>query len=164
MSFRALGVIPRLSLKMEFSGPEEQTKACAEEILATVEEMRKLFTQEISLDHRYHGRMKGGFERKNQAKLEKQYKVEIMVPGRPSDPDLVIIAGQNEDDVFNCIEHLKDEEEDYVRGLDRVRFQLFFLFSQGPTTSSHCFGYSIPRVHFGERKFEISQKGGYNLY
>lgn len=44
-----------------------------------------------------------------------EYQVEIRFP-RSTDPDpnLVVVAGKDEDSVYDCIDHLRAEEENYL--------------------------------------------------
>lgn len=49
--------------------------------------------------------------------------MEIRFPRDSADPNLVIIAGKSEDAVYDCIDHLRIEEEEFlVDHVDRVRF------------------------------------------
>lgn len=103
-------------------GYEEKAKACAAEIEQMVAELRSLFTQEISLDARYHPRLIGA-RGKNLKKVMDDFHVEIRLPRQGAeDPNLVIVAGKDENDVYDCIDMLRAEEEEFL--LDNVeRFQ-----------------------------------------
>ncbi|VDN19836.1 unnamed protein product [Cylicostephanus goldi] len=50
------------------------------------------------------------------------YGVEIRFPRDAADPNLVIIAGKSEDAVYDCIDHLRAEEEEFlVDHVDRLK-------------------------------------------
>lgn len=57
------------------------------------------------------------------------YKVELRFP-RSTDPDpnLVVVAGKNEDAVFDCIDHLRAMEEDYLQVYHYIHFIYFYHF------------------------------------
>ncbi|CAB3411378.1 unnamed protein product [Caenorhabditis bovis] len=103
-------------------GYEDKALACVAEIEAMIAELRSLFTQEISLDSRYHPRLIGARGR-NLKKVMEDFNVEIRLPRQGAqDPNLVIIAGKDENDVYDCIDMLRAEEEEFL--LDNVeRFQ-----------------------------------------
>ncbi|CAI5440884.1 unnamed protein product [Caenorhabditis angaria] len=99
-------------------GYEEKARACAAEIEEMIGDLRSLFTQEISLDSRYHPRLIGS-KGKNLKKVMEDYRVEIRLPRHGAeDPNLVVIAGKDENDVYDCIDFLRAEEEDFL--LDNV--------------------------------------------
>ncbi|CAI2327293.1 unnamed protein product [Caenorhabditis sp. 36 PRJEB53466] len=100
------------------SGYEEKAKACAAEIEEMISELRSMFTQEISLDSRYHPRLIG-HGGKNLKKVMDDYRVEIRLPRQGAeDPNLVVVAGKDENDVYDCIDFLRAEEEEFL--LDNV--------------------------------------------
>ncbi|PIO66312.1 KH domain protein, partial [Teladorsagia circumcincta] len=97
-------------------------RACAAEIDEMIEEIRSMFTQEVSIDAGFHPRMIG-VRGKNLKKLMEDYGVEIRFPRDAADPNLVIIAGKSEDAVYDCIDHLRIEEEEYLADhIDRNQF------------------------------------------
>lgn len=97
------------------TGYEEKCVACKEEIEAMIGEVQSLFTQEISLDASYHPRLIG-VRGRNLKKVMDQFHVEIRFP-RSTDPDpnMVVVAGKDEDSVYDCIDYLRGEEEDYLQ-------------------------------------------------
>lgn len=62
-----------------------------------------------------------------------QYGVEIRFP-RNSDPDpnLVVVSGKSEDAVYDCIDHLRNVEEEYLQvrkeSLQNLFFDYFICF------------------------------------
>uniref|UniRef100_A0A1I7XUS0 Vigilin n=1 Tax=Heterorhabditis bacteriophora TaxID=37862 RepID=A0A1I7XUS0_HETBA len=108
--------------QITIQGYESSARACAAEIEAMIEEIRSLFTQEIALDHRFHARMIG-LRGKNLKKLMEDFGVEIRMPRDSSDPNLVVIAGKSEDAVYDCMDYLRREEEDFLlEHADRNQF------------------------------------------
>lgn len=59
------------------------------------------------------------------------YKVEIRFPREgAADPNLITVAGHNNDDVYDCIDVLRDEEEKWLEdNADRVCFHSLLIFS-----------------------------------
>ncbi|VDM74143.1 unnamed protein product [Strongylus vulgaris] len=107
-------------INTEWTRYEASARACAAEIDEMIEEIRSMFTQEVSIDAGFHPRMIG-VRGKNLKKLMEDYGVEIRFPRDAADPNLVIIAGKSEDAVYDCIDHLRAEEEEYlVDHVDRV--------------------------------------------
>jgi exosome complex RNA-binding protein Rrp4/ribosomal protein S3 len=108
------------------TGYEENANKCRDEIEKMVEELESLVVQEISLDPRFHPRLIGSRGR-NLRKLEEDFGVEIRMPGRnDSRPDMVVVTGKNEDAVYDCIDKMRMDEEDYMSDMnDRnmYRFQ-----------------------------------------
>eukprot|EP00081_Caenorhabditis_elegans_P004496 NP_001129807.1 ViGiLN homolog [Caenorhabditis elegans] len=99
-------------------GYEEKANECAAAIEEMISELRSMFTQEISLDARYHPRLIGQ-RGKNLKKVMEDYRVEIRLPRQGAeDPNLVVVAGKDENDVYDCIDHLRAEEEEFL--LDNV--------------------------------------------
>ncbi|CAG9535090.1 unnamed protein product [Cercopithifilaria johnstoni] len=96
-------------------GYEANCNACKEEMEAIIDEAQSLFTQEIFLDATFHPRLIGQKGR-NLKKVMDEFKVEIRLP-RSTDPDpnLVVIAGKDEDAVYDCIEQLRREEEEFLQ-------------------------------------------------
>ncbi|VDP15396.1 unnamed protein product [Onchocerca flexuosa] len=97
------------------TGYEANCNACKEEMEAIIGEAQSLFTQEIFLDATFHPRLIGQKGR-NLKKVMDEFKVEIRLP-RCTDPDpnLVVIAGKDEDAVYDCIEQLRREEEEFLQ-------------------------------------------------
>ncbi len=72
-----------------------------------------MFTKEVSIDARVHPRIIGSKGRGINRIME-DFKVDIRFPrSNDPDPDLVVVAGA-EDDVLDCIEHLLNLAEEYV--------------------------------------------------
>lgn len=108
--------------QITIQGYEAATRACAAEIDDLVEEVRSMFTQEVSIDAGFHSRMIG-VRGKNLKKLMEEFGVEIRFPRDAADPNLVIIAGKSEDAVYDCIDHLRVEEEEYlIDHIDRNQY------------------------------------------
>jgi len=73
-----------------------------------------MISEEVRIDHRVHSRLIGAKGRAI-SKIMDEYNVDIRMPGREADdPDLVIINGRCEDDIFDCRQHLLNLEEEYV--------------------------------------------------
>lgn len=96
------------------TGYEKNCEACKEEMEAMIGEVQSLFTQEISLNASFHPRLIGQKGR-NVKKVMDEFHVEIRFP-RTNDPDpnLVVVAGKTEDAVYDCIDYLRAQEEDYL--------------------------------------------------
>lgn len=108
--------------QITIQGYEAAARACAAEIDEMIEEIRSMFTQEVSIDAGFHPRMIG-VRGKNLKKLMEDYGVEIRFPRDSADPNLVIIAGKSEDAVYDCIDHLRIEEEEFlVDHVDRNKY------------------------------------------
>ncbi|KAK6060058.1 KH domain protein [Cooperia oncophora] len=108
--------------QITIQGYEAAARACAAEIDEMIEEIRSMFTQEVSIDAGFHPRMIG-VRGKNLKKLMEDYGVEIRFPRDAADPNLVIIAGKSEDAVYDCIDHLRIEEEEYLADhIDRNQY------------------------------------------
>jgi hypothetical protein len=74
-----------------------------------------MITETITLDHRIHSRLIGAKGRTIRHTMD-EYQVDIKFPGRDSaDPDVVHVTGQ-EDRVLDCVDYLKNLEEEYVSG------------------------------------------------
>uniref|UniRef100_A0A183IEE5 Vigilin n=1 Tax=Soboliphyme baturini TaxID=241478 RepID=A0A183IEE5_9BILA len=99
---------------------DDEADECKEEIDKMVEDEASLFTQEITLDCRIHNRLIGQ-KGKNIKKIVDQFNVEIRLPKHDSpDPNLVVVAGQDEDSVYDCIDQLRKMEEEYLQASDLV--------------------------------------------
>lgn len=92
------------------TGYEEKAKACGAEIKSMIDELLNRYIQEVSLDSRFHSKLRWA---KKLKELSDKYQVELIFP-RNDDPNLVIVAGKDEELVFDCIDHLKDEEETWL--------------------------------------------------
>lgn len=97
------------------TGYEASCITCKEDIEAMIGEVQSLFTQEISLDASFHPRLIGQKGR-NLRKVMDEFHVEIRFP-RSTDPDpnMVVVAGKSEDEVYDCIDYLRGQEEDYLQ-------------------------------------------------
>lgn len=109
--------IPRSDAESEaihITGYESSCNACREEIEQIVKDQESMVHQEISLDVRFHPRLIGARGR-NLRKIEEDFGVEIKMPSRnDSRPDIVVISGKNEDSVYDCVDKLRIDEEDYI--------------------------------------------------
>ncbi|CAJ0606165.1 unnamed protein product [Cylicocyclus nassatus] len=98
--------------QITIQGYEASARACAAEIDEMIEEIRSMFTQEVSIDAGFHPRMIGQ-RGKNLKKLMEDYGVEIRFPRDAADPNLVIIAGsKSANRVFKCLEELLNLTEE----------------------------------------------------
>lgn len=97
------------------AGYETNCHACKEEMEAVIDEVQSFFTQEISLDVTFHPRLIGTKGR-NVRKVMDEFGVEIRFP-RTNDPDpnMVVVAGKDENAVYDCIDQLRREEEDFLQ-------------------------------------------------
>jgi len=66
-----------------------------------------------------------GQKGKNIRKIMDDYKVEIRFPRHADpDPNLVVVAGRNEDAVYDCIDYLRNMEEEYLQdNIDRHSYR-----------------------------------------
>ncbi|XP_055631121.1 vigilin [Toxorhynchites rutilus septentrionalis] len=96
-------------------GYEENAKAAKEEILGIVNELNSMYREEVSIDERVHRRFIG-VRGRHVRDIKDKFKVEINFP-RPEDPDqsLIVIAGNNQDNVEACRDHLLNLEEEYLQ-------------------------------------------------
>ncbi|PAV76977.1 hypothetical protein WR25_20889 [Diploscapter pachys] len=97
-------------------GYEEKTRDCAAEIESMLEEQKSMFTQEVFLDARYHPRLIGR-NAKNLKTVQDKYHVEIRISRDPAEPNLVTVAGKDEDTVYDCVDYLKEDEEAFLEQL-----------------------------------------------
>jgi len=106
------------------TGYENKAVECKEEIERMIGDYTSLFTQEITLDCRIHSRLIGQ-KGKNIRKIMDDYKVEIRFPRHADpDPNLVIVSGRNEDAVYDCIDHLRNMEEEFLQdAIDRQQYR-----------------------------------------
>ncbi|VDN04210.1 unnamed protein product [Thelazia callipaeda] len=97
------------------TGYEANCIACKQEMEAMVGEVQSLFSQQIFLDAAFHPRLIGQKGR-NLKKVMDTFRVEIRLPrSNDPDPNLVVVAGKNEDAVYDCIEQLRREEEEFLQ-------------------------------------------------
>ncbi|CAJ0581839.1 unnamed protein product, partial [Mesorhabditis spiculigera] len=99
--------------KITIQGYEANARACAEEIEEMLAALKSMVTQEISLDARFHPRLIGQ-RGKNLKRVMDEFGVEITLSRDDADPNKVVVAGKNEDSVWDCIDYLRQEEEDYL--------------------------------------------------
>ncbi|CAJ0957494.1 unnamed protein product, partial [Mesorhabditis belari] len=100
--------------KITIHGYESNARDCAAEIESFLADIKSMMAQEISLDPRYHPRLIGA-KGINLKKVMAEFGVEITLPrGDDPKPTLVTVAGKNEDAVWDCIDFLRREEEDYL--------------------------------------------------
>uniref|UniRef100_A0A915E443 K Homology domain-containing protein n=1 Tax=Ditylenchus dipsaci TaxID=166011 RepID=A0A915E443_9BILA len=109
--------IPRSDAESEtinLTGYEASCNSCREEIEQLVQDLESMVTQEVVLDARFHPRLIGARGR-NLRKVEEDFGVEIRMPGRSDPrPDVITVSGKSEDAVFDCIDKLRNDEEDYI--------------------------------------------------
>ncbi len=88
------------------TGYESDAEAAKEAILKIVNQFESMIKEEVQIDPRVHSMIIG---RKGRTirKIMDDYKVDIRLPReRDEDPSLVVVSG-DEDNVYECIEHLK---------------------------------------------------------
>uniref|UniRef100_A0A5S6Q752 K Homology domain-containing protein n=1 Tax=Trichuris muris TaxID=70415 RepID=A0A5S6Q752_TRIMR len=98
-------------------GYEKNANECKAEIEEMVNEFKSLITQPIALDCRVHSRLIGQ-RGKNIRRIMEKYNVEIRFP-RPgdADPNLVIVSGKDDDSVYDCIDDLRNIEEEFLQDI-----------------------------------------------
>lgn len=96
-------------------GYESNAHAAKDEILGIVNELNSMHREEVSIDERVHRRFIG-FKGRRVKEIKEMFKVEISFP-RPEDKDqsLIVIAGNNQDDVEACRDHLLNLEEEFLQ-------------------------------------------------
>ncbi|GMR35164.1 hypothetical protein PMAYCL1PPCAC_05359 [Pristionchus mayeri] len=95
-------------------GYEDKARACAAEIEAMVEAIRSLIVSEVVLDVRCHPRIIGA-RGKNVRKIMEDFGVEIKFPRSEGEgADLVTVSGKEENAVLDCVDYLKNLEEDFL--------------------------------------------------
>ena len=67
---------------------------------------------DVKVDRRIHPRIIGAKGR-GVRKIQDDFKVELRFPRQNDDPDIITISG-NEDDVYDCKDHLLNIEEEFV--------------------------------------------------
>lgn len=105
-------------------GYEADTEKCRDHLLSMINDLESLFRQEITLDARIHSRLIGQRGR-TLKKIMDDYHVEITFP-RSSDPNpnLVVVSGKEEDLVYDCIDYLRNMEEEYMQDItERAQYQ-----------------------------------------
>ena len=75
-----------------------------------------LYSESVEIDHRVHSRIIGGKGR-GVRRITEEYNVDLRFPGRDaSNPDLVVITG-DEDAVLDCRDYLLQLEDELVSEL-----------------------------------------------
>ena len=101
--------------KVVIRGYEKNALEAKEEILRKISEFDSKITEEITIDSRVHSRIIGS-QGKNLKKITDKYKVDIKFPGRTSESnDVIIIQGDTIDLIDECIDYLKNLEEEYLQ-------------------------------------------------
>ena len=49
--------------------------------------------------------------------MQDKYHVEIRISRDPAEPNLVTVAGKDEDSVYDCVDYLKEDEEAFLEQL-----------------------------------------------
>lgn len=100
---------------ISIQGYEANANAAKEEILSIVNELNSMHREEVSIDERVHRRFIG-FKGRRVREIKEMFKVEISFP-RPEDHDqsIITIAGNNQDDVEACRDHLLNLEEEFLQ-------------------------------------------------
>ncbi|KRZ22641.1 Vigilin [Trichinella pseudospiralis] len=125
-------------IEVTITGYEENATNCKKEIEAMVADYKSLCTQEIALDCRVHNRIIGQ-RGKNVKRIMEQYQVEIRFPRQADqNPNLVTVCGKVEDSVFDCIDHLRNLEEEYLQDIvDRYAYRDPMRMAEENTTAQH---------------------------
>lgn len=96
------------------TGLEKNAAAAQEDILRKVQELEDLVIEEVCIDYRIHPRIIGSKGR-NVGRLMDEFHVEIKFPGRSAeDRSLVVVSGR-EEDVADCVDHLRSLEDEYLQ-------------------------------------------------
>ncbi|KRZ09939.1 Vigilin, partial [Trichinella zimbabwensis] len=124
--------------EVTITGYEENATNCKKEIETMVADYKSLCTQEIALDCRVHNRIIGQ-RGKNVKRIMEQYQVEIRFPRQADqNPNLVTVCGKVEDSVFDCIDHLRNLEEEYLQDIvDRYAYRDPMRMAEENTTAQH---------------------------
>ncbi|KRY35703.1 Vigilin [Trichinella spiralis] len=124
--------------EITITGYEENATNCKKEIETMVADYKSLCTQEIALDCRVHNRIIGQ-RGKNVKRIMEQYQVEIRFPRQADqNPNLVTVCGKVEDSVFDCIDHLRNLEEEYLQDIvDRYAYRDPMRMAEENTTAQH---------------------------
>ncbi|XP_055610576.1 vigilin isoform X2 [Uranotaenia lowii] len=98
-------------------GYEANAIAARDEILGIVNELNSMYREEVSIDERIHRRLIG-LKGRRVREIKEEFKVEINFP-RPEDRDqsIIVIAGNNQDDVEACRDYLLNLAEEYMQDL-----------------------------------------------
>jgi hypothetical protein len=103
--------------KIMITGYEANANKCKEYIEQMISDLQSLFVQEITLDCRIHPRLIGQKGR-NIRKIMDDFGVEIRFPRqRDPDPSLVTISGKTEDAVYDCVDYLRNMEEEHLQDI-----------------------------------------------
>ncbi|XP_058464873.1 vigilin isoform X1 [Malaya genurostris] len=96
-------------------GYEANALAARDEILGIVGQLSSMCREEVAIDERVHRRFIG-FKGRRVREIKETYKVELNFP-RPEDTDhsLIVIIGNNRDDVEACRDHLLNLEEEFLQ-------------------------------------------------
>eukprot|EP00088_Acartia_fossae_P053503 TRINITY_DN609_c0_g1_i4.p1 TRINITY_DN609_c0_g1~~TRINITY_DN609_c0_g1_i4.p1 ORF type:complete len:1249 (+),score=503.07 TRINITY_DN609_c0_g1_i4:195-3941(+) len=98
------------------TGYESDANAAKDAILKIVNQYESMVKEEVQIDPRVHSMIIGRRGR-NIRKIMDDYKVDIRLPREhDEDPSLVVVSG-DEESVLNCIEALKNIEEDHLQDL-----------------------------------------------
>lgn len=96
-------------------GYEKSCEAAREEIMKMVREYEDMVHLDVKVDHRIHPRIIGAKGR-GVRKIQDDFKVELRFPRPNDDPDVITISG-NEDDVYDCKDHLLNIEEEFLQDI-----------------------------------------------
>ncbi|XP_053689981.1 vigilin isoform X1 [Sabethes cyaneus] len=96
-------------------GYEANANAARDEILGIVGELSSMYREEVSIDERVHRRFIG-FKGRRVREIKEMFKVEISFPRQEdADQSIIVIAGNNQDDVEACRDHLLNLEEEFLQ-------------------------------------------------
>ena len=104
---------PTLNICLSLSGYEKNVTEARDAILKIVGQFESQVHEEVHIDPGVHSMIIGKRGRSIR-KIMNDYKVDIRLPRRNGDPSLVIVSG-DDDNVQDCIDHLKILEEEYIQ-------------------------------------------------
>jgi len=98
---------------ISITGYEKNANEARDAILKIVSEFESMVHEEVTIDPRVHS-MIIGKKGRTVRKIMDDFRVEIRFPRDGDDPALVVVSG-DDDNVQDCIDHLKIMEEEYIQ-------------------------------------------------
>ena len=96
-------------------GHESKALECRVDIEKQLAEWQSLVRHDVKIDARIHARIIGGKGRGIAAVMQK-YNVTVRFPREgDADPSLVTVEGQSEDAVMDAVDHIKNQEEEFMQ-------------------------------------------------
>ena len=101
--------------KVVIRGYEKNALEAKEDILRKISELESKITEEITIDSRVHSRIIGS-QGKNLKKITDKFNVDIKFPRQSSTSnDIITIQGDTIESIDDCIDYLKNLEEEYLQ-------------------------------------------------